>query len=249
MTQREFSGRVALVTGASRGIGQAIAFALAQAGAKVYCVSTTPGGCEGTLARCREAGEAATALAGDVADETFVDSVGKQILAESGRLDFLVNNAGITRDGVFLRMSTEDFEKVLAVNLRGAFLTCRTFARPMAKARFGRMINIASVVGLTGNAGQANYAASKAGLIGLSKSLAQELGSRSVTVNVVAPGFIGTDMTAGLTEEVRAQAMQQIPLQRFGTPEDVAGAVRFLCSDSANYITGQVLVVDGGMVM
>jgi 3-oxoacyl-[acyl-carrier protein] reductase len=171
------------------------------------------------------------------------------VQAQAPRLDVLVNNAGITRDGVFLRMSSADFDRVVAVNLRGAFLVSRAFARGMAKARGGRMINVGSVVGLTGNAGQVNYAASKAGLVGLTKSLAQELGSRNVTVNLVAPGFITTDMTAQLTEEVRGQILQQIPLARLGTPEDVASAVLFLAGDAAAYITGQVLVVDGGMAM
>ena len=241
--------RNALVTGASRGIGQSVAVALAEAGHRVFCVSTTSGGCDETVAQCRELGAEAQALAGDISDAEAVVGMAKTVTEEVSTLHCLVNNAGITRDGLFMRMSDEDFDRVLAVNLRGAFLTCRAFARAMVKGRFGRIVNVGSVVGVTGNAGQANYAASKAGLIGFSKALARELGGRRVTVNEVAPGFIETDMTQGLDEEVRAAALQNIPLNRFGTTQDVAAAVRFLCSDAASYITGQVLLVDGGMAM
>ena len=244
MTQRN-----ALVTGASRGIGQGIAVALADAGHRVFCVSTRDGGCDETVAMCQERGAEAQALAADISSAEAVADLGKTVLAEADQLHVLVNNAGITRDGLFMRMSDEDFDRVLAVNLRGAFLTCRAFGRAMAKARWGRIVNIGSVVGILGNAGQANYAASKAGLIGLSKSVARELGGRGVTVNVVAPGFIETDMTKGLPEDVRGGALQNIPLNRFGTVQDVAAAVRFLCSDAASYITGQVLMVAGGMAM
>lgn len=243
------AGKVALVTGASRGIGRAIAVELAQAGAQVFCVSTRAGGCDETVAACAAAGAKAQALVADVSQAEQVDQMAKAVLDAAGKLDVLVNNAGVTKDGVFLRMSDADFDQVLGVNLRGAFLTCRAFARPMAKARGGRMINIGSVVGITGNAGQANYAASKAGLIGLTKSLAQELGGRNVTVNLVAPGFITTDMTAGLTDEIKAGMQQRIPLGRFGAADDVAAAVRYLASDAAAYVTGQVLVVDGGLAM
>ena len=241
--------RNALVTGASRGIGQSVAVALAEAGHRVFCVSTSSGGCDETVAQCRELGAEAQALAGDISDAEAVVGMAKTVTEEVSTLHCLVNNAGITRDGLFMRMSDEDFDRVVAVNLRGAFLTCRAFARAMVKGRFGRIVNVGSVVGVTGNAGQANYAASKAGLIGFSKALARELGGRRVTVNVVAPGFIETDMTQGLDEEVRAAALQNIPLNRFGTTQDVAAAVRFLCSDAASYITGQVLLVDGGMAM
>lgn len=241
--------RSALVTGASRGIGQAVAVALAEANHRVFCVSTSPGGCDETVAQALEKGAEAQALVADIADSEVVAGLAKTVLDEVGTLHCLVNNAGITRDGLFLRMSDEDFDRVLAVNLRGAFLTTRAFARGMAKGRFGRIVNIGSVVGVTGNAGQVNYAASKAGLIGMTKALARELGGRGVTVNLVAPGFIETDMTQGLGEEVRASALQNIPLNRFGNPQDVAAAVRFLCSDAASYITGQVLMVDGGMAM
>lgn len=248
----QFSGKVALVTGASRGIGRAIAVELARHGALVFCTSTKSGGCDGTLAAIAAAAPSAPpprALVADVADEASVDTLASQVLEQGGRLDFLVNNAGITKDGLFLRMDAAQFDSVLATNLRGAYLVCKAFARAMAKARGGRIVNIGSVVGLTGNAGQANYAASKAGLIGLSKSLAQEFAGRSITVNVVAPGFIETDMTSVLGAEVRETMLKNIPLGRFGVAEDVARAVSFLCSDAASYITGQTLVVDGGMTM
>ncbi|MBL9078962.1 MAG: 3-oxoacyl-[acyl-carrier-protein] reductase [Planctomycetes bacterium] len=242
-----FTGKLALVTGASRGIGRAIALELARRGAEVYCTSTKAGGCDETLAAI------AALPTGSGKGHALVADVAKaadaQQLAEAlGRApDFLVNNAGVTRDGLFLRMSEADFDTVLDTNLRGAFLVCKAFARGMAKARGGRIVNVGSVVGLTGNAGQANYAASKAGLVGLSKSLAQELAGRGITVNVVAPGFIQTDMTAALPADVQEAMQKQIPLGRFGKPEDVAGVVAFLCSEAAAYVTGQTLVVDGGM--
>jgi len=240
--------KVALVTGASRGIGRAIAVELAGAGARVYCVSTRAGGCDDTVAACRAAGVEAKALVADVARAADVETLASAVLGEAGRLDVLVNNAGITKDGVFLRMSDADFDAVVGVNLRGAFLTCRAFARALMKAR-GRIVNVGSIIGSIGNAGQVNYAASKAGLIGLTKSLARELGSRGVTVNVVAPGFITTDMTAALADEVRAAMQERTALGRLGTPEDVAAAVRFLASEAGAYVTGQVLVVDGGLAM
>ncbi len=248
----QFSGKVALVTGASRGIGRAIATRLAAAGADVFCTSTKAGGCADTLAAAAAlpAGSGKLhAVVADVADAASVDAMAQSVLGAAGRVDFLVNNAGITRDGLFLRMDAEDFDAVIATNLRGAFLVCKAFARAMAKARGGRIVNVGSVVGLAGNAGQANYAASKAGLIGLSKSLAQELAGRGITVNVVAPGFVETDMTAGLAAELRDAMLRQIPLGRFGAVDDVAAAVAFLCSDAAAYVTGQTLVVDGGMTM
>lgn len=245
----QLTGKVALVTGASRGIGQAIAVALAKAGADVLCTSTKAGGCDATLAQIAEAGLKGTALVCDVGDPGQVDQLAKSVLEQKGKLDILVNNAGITRDGLFLRMSVEDYDAVLATNLRGPFLVCKAFARAMAKARGGRIINISSVVGLTGNAGQANYAASKAGIIGLTKSLAQEFAGRGITANVIAPGFITTDMTAAIPEDAQKAMLAQIPLERFGKPEDIASAVVFLSSDAAGYITGQTLVVDGGMTM
>jgi 3-oxoacyl-[acyl-carrier protein] reductase len=247
----QFAGKVAVVTGASRGIGRAIAVHLARAGAEVFCTSTKTGGCAETLAAIAAAngGARAHALAVDVASPDSVEQFAKAVLEQAGRVDFLVNNAGITRDGLFLRMSADDFDAVVGTNLRGTFLVCKAFARAMAKARGGRIVVVGSVVGLTGNAGQANYAASKAGLIGLSKSLAQEFAGRGITVNVVAPGFIATDMTAVLTADVQQAMLAQIPLARFGQPDDVAGAVSFLCSEAAAYVTGQTLVVDGGMTM
>jgi 3-oxoacyl-[acyl-carrier protein] reductase len=249
MSPTHLQNKVALVTGASRGIGRAIAVALVQHGATVVCTSTKAGGCEDTLACCAAGPGKAIAAVCDVSDSEQVESLGKWLLDAHGRLDILVNNAGITRDGVFLRMSEEDFDQVLATNLRGPFLVCKAFSRTMAKARGGRILNIGSVVGLTGNAGQANYAASKAGLLGLTKSLAKELSGRNVTVNLIAPGFIATDMTAQIPEELRAGMLKNIPLGRFGQPEDIAAAVIFLCSDAGSYITGQTLVVDGGMTM
>ncbi|MCR9246810.1 MAG: 3-oxoacyl-[acyl-carrier-protein] reductase [bacterium] len=248
----QFANKVAVVTGASRGIGRAIAVGLARQGATVYCTSTREGGCDGTLAAIADLGDGAGkahAIACDVTDQDSVEALQKAVLADHKSVDFLINNAGITRDGLFLRMGPDDFDAVLHTNLRGAFLVCKAFARPMAKARGARIVNIGSVVGITGNAGQANYAASKAGLLGLTKSLAQEFAGRGVTANLVAPGFIQTDMTADLSAEVQQAMQQRIPLERPGTPEDVAGVVTFLCSDAASYITGQTLVVDGGMTM
>jgi len=241
--------RNALVTGASRGIGRAIAVGLAASGHRVFCVSTSAGGCDDTVAECAAAGGAASALVCDVADSASVTGLAQAIEAEGVQIHCLVNNAGITRDGLFMRMPEEDFDSVIGVNLRGAFLTTKAFARPMAKARTGRIVNIGSIVGVVGNAGQANYAASKAGLIGFTKALAKELGGRGVTVNLGAPGFIETDMTAGLPEDIQASARKNIPLGRFGSPEDIAATVQFLCSDAASYITGQVLMVDGGMAI
>lgn len=246
----QFTGKLAVVTGASRGIGRAVAVELARHGAEVFCTSTKAGGCADTLAAIAAlpAGSGkAHAVVADVAAAADAQRLAEAVMAGGRAPDFLINNAGVTRDGLFLRMSEEDFDVVLDTNLRGAFLVCKAFARAMAKARSGRIVNIGSVVGLTGNAGQANYAASKAGLVGLSKSLAQELAGRGITVNVVAPGFVQTDMTATLPAEVQSAMQQQIPLGRFGTPEDIAGVVSFLCSQAASYVTGQTLVVDGGM--
>ena len=245
------SSKVALVTGASRGIGRAVAVELARQGAEVFCTSTRAGGCDATLEEIAslENDAAAHALVCDVSDADSVDALAKGVLDEKGKLDVLVNNAGITRDGVFMRMSNDDFDDVVGTNLRGAFLVCRAFARPMAKARGGRIVNVGSVVGLTGNAGQVNYAASKAGLVGLTKSLAHELAGRGVTANVVAPGFIETDMTKAIPEDMKAKMLGQIPLARFGAPEDIARTVAFLAGDAGAYITGQTLVVDGGMTM
>jgi len=243
------ANQVAVVTGAGRGIGRAIALKLAAAGADVACVSRTADNSEKVAAEVRALGRRAWALAVDVADAAAVAAAAEKILAEAGRVDVLVNNAGVTKDGLMMRMSDADWDLVLNTNLKGAFLFIRAFSRVLLKQRSGRIINVASVIGLIGNAGQANYAASKAGLIGLSKSAARELASRGITVNVVAPGFTETDMTAGLNEGVRTEALKTIPLARFGKPDDIAEAVLFLASPAAGYITGQVLAVDGGMVM
>jgi 3-oxoacyl-[acyl-carrier protein] reductase len=239
-------GKNALVTGSTRGIGRAIAESLAGAGARVAVVGRDQ-------ARAAEAAAAlgvnARGFGADVSDPASVVALIEDVEREFGHVDILVNNAGLTRDNILFRLKDDDWDAVLDANLRGAFVAIRTVARGMIKRRWGRIINIASVVGITGNKGQANYAASKAGLIGLTKSVAKELGSRNVLVNAVAPGFIETDMTAAMTPEARAGLAGQIPLERLGTPQDIAGVVTFLASDQAAYITGQVLVVDGGMVM
>jgi len=242
----QLTGKVALVTGASRGIGRGIAEALVRAGATVALVGREASRVEAVAA---ELGERAVGLGADVSDTGSVEAALAQCEKQLGPLDILVNNAGVTKDGVLVRMSDADWSKVLDTNLKGAFNTMRVATRGMMKRRSGRVINITSVVGLTGNRGQANYAASKAGLIGLTKSVAKELASRNVLVNAVAPGFIDTDMTRDLSEEARTALLTQIPLGRLGAVGDVAAAVLFLASDLASYITGQVLVVDGGMVM
>lgn len=245
-----FANQVAIVTGAGRGIGEAIARRLADEGAKVAVVSRTESNSQKVSDAINAAhADAAKPYAVDVADFDAVQKAGEQILADFGRVDILVNNAGITRDTLAMRMSSEDWDVVLDTNLKGAFNFKRAILRAMVKQRSGRIINISSVSGLMGLAGQANYAASKAGLIGMSKSVARELASRGITVNVVAPGFIETDMTSVLSEEIRKGAQAQIPLARFGAGEDIAAAVAFLASAEAAYITGQVLAVDGGMSM
>jgi 3-oxoacyl-[acyl-carrier protein] reductase len=241
---------VAIVTGAGRGIGEAIARRLARDGARVACVSRTESNASKTADAINAATpEAARPYAVDVADRKAVGALCESILADFGRVDILVNNAGLTRDGLAMRMSEEDWDLVIDTNLKGAFNFIQGVMRSMVRQRAGRIINISSVAGLGGNAGQANYSASKAGLIGLTKSLALELASRSITVNAVAPGFINTDMTTGLPEPVKASVLGKIPLARFGNPEDIASAVAYLASPEAGYITGQTLTVDGGMVM
>jgi 3-oxoacyl-[acyl-carrier protein] reductase len=240
---------VAVITGAGRGIGRAIALKLATAGADVVCVSRTVENSEKVAAEVRAMGRRAWAVAVDVADPAQIAAAGEKIIAEAGRVDVLVNNAGVTRDGLVMRMSEADWDTVLNTNLRGAFLFTKAFTRVLLKQRSGRIINIASVIGLMGNAGQANYAASKAGLIGFTKSVARELGSRGVTCNAIAPGFIETDMTAVLTEEIRSGLLKQIPLGGFGRADDIAEAALYLAGPGGRYVTGQVLVVDGGMVM
>jgi 3-oxoacyl-[acyl-carrier protein] reductase len=247
---RELNGRVAVVTGASRGIGREIAMELSRHGARIAVVASSATSAEGTAAAIRETGGEARAYGVDVADFKAVEVLCDRIQQDFGGVSILVNNAGITRDGLLMRMTEEDFDRVLDVNLKGAFAFTRCLARPLMKAKSGaRIVNISSVVGITGNAGQANYAASKAGMIGLSLATAKELASRGVTVNTVAPGYIETDMTAALGDQVAQKLQAEIPLGRLGQPADIAHAVAFLCSDRASYITGQTLVVDGGMTL
>ena len=246
------ANQVAVVTGAGRGIGHAIALRLAKDGARVAVVSRQETNARRTADEINATNPGqgpAVAYAADVSDPASIAAVGAQILKDFERVDILVNNAGVTRDGLSLRMSVDDWDTVLDTNLKGAFFFIQTFQRQMLKLRKGRIINISSVSGLVGNAGQTNYAASKAGLLGLTKSLARELASRNITVNAVAPGFITTDMTDALPEDVKKNVVGNIPLGRFGRVEDIASAVAFLASAEASYITGQVLTVDGGMVM
>jgi 3-oxoacyl-[acyl-carrier protein] reductase len=243
----ELNGQVALVTGGSRGIGLAISESLAEAGATVAVVARDEG--RAGAAASNLPGEGHRGFAADVASAESVDALVKRVEDEMGGIDILVNNAGVTRDNLLMRIKDEDWEQVLDTNLRGAFNTIRAASRGMMKKRAGRVINISSVVGITGNKGQANYAASKAGLIGLTKSVAKELASRGILVNAVAPGYIETDMTAELADAARNALMEQISVGRLGKPEDIASVVRFLAGPGASYITGQVLVVDGGMVI
>ena len=243
-------GKTALVTGASRGIGRAVALCLAAEGARVAInYAGNVKAAEEVKASVEAAGGMAILCQADIADSAAVEAMIADVVKEFGAIDILVNNAGITRDTLLMRMKDEDFAKVLDTNLKGVFYCTKAVSKLMMKKRSGRIVNMASVVGLVGNAGQTNYAAAKAGVIGFSKSAAKELASRGITVNVVAPGFIGTDMTAGLPESVKEKMLTDIPLGRMGEPEDVANAVLFLASDQASYITGQVVNVDGGMVM
>ena len=246
--QRALEGSVALVTGASRGIGKATALTLGAQGASVaVCYATRLDAAEEVVAGVREHGASAVALEADLASSESAAQLVPRTIEALGRIDILVNNAGLTRDGLVLRMSDEDWASVLAVDLTAAFALCRAALRPMVKQRSGRIVNVSSVAGVSGNPGQANYSAAKAGLIGLSKSLAKEVGSREITVNAVAPGFIETDMTTGLEGPVVERLQSMIPAGRLGRPEEVAAVIAFLCSPAAAYVNGHVLLVDGGL--
>ena len=243
-------GKCALVTGGSRGIGRAVCLELARQGARVAVNYTgNAAAAQETVEACRALGAEAFAIQADVAGAAESEAMVKEVLARFGRLDILVNNAGVTRDGLMLTMKEADWDAVLDTNLNGAFHCMKAVYRPMMKQKYGRIVNLSSIVGLRGNAGQANYAASKAGLIGLTKSLAKELAARNVTVNAVAPGFIDTDMTAALPEKAREALLASIPMGRLGQAEDVARAVAFFAGDDSAYVTGQVLCVDGGMAV
>jgi 3-oxoacyl-[acyl-carrier protein] reductase len=246
-----FKNRTALVTGAGRGIGKAIAEMLATNGVTVICVSKSADSCGATAAGITAAGGKAKALAVDVADGAAVAKAAEQLLAEFPTIDILVNNAGITRDGLLFRMSETDWNDVISTNLTSCFHWTKLLGRPMTRARWGRIVNITSVSGILGNAGQANYSAAKAGMIGLTKTLAREFAGRSVTVNAVAPGFIKTDMTTEFVNnpEISTKILETVPLKRFGEAADIANCVAYLCSEEAGYITGQVFAVDGGMAM
>ena len=243
------ANKVAVVTGAGRGIGRAVALAYARMGADVACVSRTEENSAKAAAEVEALGRRAWAVAVDVSDTAAVDAAAGKILDDAGRVDILVNNAGVTRDNLLMRMSEEEWDTVINTNLKGAFNFTKALTRPFIKQRSGRIINIASVIGLIGNAGQSNYAASKAALIGFTKSVAKELAPRGITVNAIAPGFIETDMTAVLDEKMRGEVLERVPLGRFGSPDDIAHAAVFLAMEPTGYVTGQVLTVDGGMVM
>lgn len=243
-------GQTALVTGGSRGIGRSIALALAEHGVKVAVnYAGSEAAAQETVARIAELGSEGIALRGDVGNSEQAEGLVKEVLNTWGRIDIVVNNAGITRDNLIMRMKEEEFDQVIETNLKGVFNCLKAATRPMMKQRYGRIINISSVVGVTGNPGQANYSAAKAGVIGLTKASARELSSRGITVNCIAPGFIDTDMTRELSEEVRSELEKGIPLARLGRPEEIAMAVLFLASEGAAYMTGQTLHVDGGMYM
>jgi len=242
-------GKVAVVTGASQGIGEAIAWDLSEHGAEVIIIDVQKEKAEEVVSRIKKNKGKATSYIIDVSKADQVDNVLERIIEQHGKIDFLVNNAGVTRDALLMRMKEKDWDTVIAVNLKGVYNFSRAVIRSMARNRFGRIVNISSVVGLMGNAGQSNYAASKAGVVGFTKSLAREVAARNVTVNAVAPGYIATSMTESLPESVKKDFISVIPMKRFGKPEEVAQAVRFLLSEEAAYITGQVISVNGGMLM
>lgn len=240
--------RVAIVTGASRGIGRATAIALAEAGANVVInYAGSEAAAKETEVLCQAHGAKTLLIQADVAKSKDCQRIVDETIAAFGKVDILVNNAGVTRDNLLMCMTDEEFDQVIATNLRGTYAMMKAVSRPMMKSRYGRIINMASVVGLMGNAGQVNYAASKAGVIGMTKSFAKEIAARGVTVNAVAPGFIATDMTAAMTDAAREAVASSIPMKRMGRPEDVAAVVRFLASEGAGYVTGQTLAVDGGL--
>ncbi len=245
----DLSGRIALVTGAGRGLGRAIAETLARAGAKIACIDVNEEAMKGTCEAVRALGSEAEAWACDVTNSARVNEVVDEVVERMGGLHILVNNAGVTRDNMLLRMKDEQWDLVLDINLKGTFFFTRAAAKPMMKSRQGKIINVASVSGLMGNPGQANYSASKAGVIGFTRTVAKELAGRNITVNAVAPGFIATDMTAALGEDILTEVKKQIPLARLGQPQDVADAVLFLASDAASFITGHILTVDGGLTV
>ncbi|MBX3384739.1 MAG: 3-oxoacyl-[acyl-carrier-protein] reductase [Phycisphaeraceae bacterium] len=249
MTQSSEPRRVALVTGASRGIGRSIALRLARDGRHVVLAARSEGPLNDLKHQIEQSGGAASVAVIDVSDMKALAASVDRVAADHGRLDILVNNAGITKDNLALRMSDEDWDAVITTNLSSAFVAIRAAARPMMKNRFGRIVNIASTSGVVGNAGQANYAAAKAGLLGLTKTIARELGGKGITANVVAPGFIETDMTHNLPQQVKDQLQGMLAVKRLGTPEDIAAAVAYVTSDEAGYLTGQTIVVDGGMTM
>lgn len=249
MIQVNLTDQVAVVTGATRGIGFGVAQALAASGAAVACIGTNAEKLNNSVAEINAAGGKATAFICNVADSNAVADTAKQILDQFGKVDILVNNAGITRDMLVRRMTDEEWDDVIAVNLRGPFLVTRAFVEAMRKKKYGRIINIASISGMVGNRGQANYSASKAGVIGFTRTVSKELGNRNITVNAISPGFIETDMTAVLEPAYIAEIKNRIPVGRFGQPEDIANAVLFFASPEASFVTGQIIAIDGGMIM